>query len=54
MKGHLDVSLRRYGDDLDIPVAQLFRRELDRMQVPEAFRPGLLLLNVETETEGES
>lgn len=54
MKGHLDVSLRRYGDDLDIPVAQLFRRELDRMQVPEALRPGLLLLNVETETEGES
>jgi GntR family transcriptional repressor for pyruvate dehydrogenase complex len=54
IKSHLDVSLRRYGSDLDAPVEQLFQRELDRMQVPEALRSNLLVADEEIVTEDRS
>lgn len=42
MKDHLAVATRRYGDDLDLAVEHLARRELDRMQLPDAVKAALL------------
>ena len=42
MRDHLAVATRRYGEDLNLAVEQLARRELDRMQLPDAVKATLL------------
>jgi len=42
MYAHLAVATLRYGAELDSPIESLARRELDRLQVPEALRGSLL------------
>lgn len=48
MQAHLAVATRRYGEDLNNSIDHLARRELDRMQIPEAVR--ISLLNVVEES----